>query len=142
MALPVPDPGQVIRYAYLWWNEARTGRDDGTKDRPCSIVLTRVTTAGRTVVYVLPITHTPPIEDEDGVEIPLTTKQRLGLDTERSWIITTELNQFTWPSPDLRPTAAGEYIYGYLPGKLMHLVLESVKKNARDKRLKTVPRTD
>jgi hypothetical protein len=65
-----------------------------------------------------------------------------GLDTERSWIITTELNQFTWPSPDLRPTAAGEYIYGYLPEKLMHLVLESVKKNARDKRLKTVPRTD
>jgi hypothetical protein len=105
-------------------------------------VLTRITTAGRTVAYVLPITHTPPITNEDGVEIPLTTKQRLGLDTERSWIITTELNQFTWPSPDLRPTAAGEYIYGYLPGKLMHLVLESVKKNARDKRLKTVPRTD
>jgi hypothetical protein len=142
MALPVPHPGQVIRYAYLWWNEARTGREDGTKDRPCSVVLTRITTAGRTVAYVLPITHTPPITNEDGVEIPLTTKQRLGLDTERSWIITTELNQFIWPSPDLRPTAAGEYVYGYLPEKLMRLVLESVKKNARDKRLKAVPRTD
>ncbi|HJR70537.1 MAG TPA: growth inhibitor PemK [Gammaproteobacteria bacterium] len=142
MALPVPHPGQVIRYAYLWWNEARTGREDGTKDRPCGIVLTRITTAGRTVAYVLPSTHTPPITNEDGVEIPLNTKERLGLDTERSWIITSELNQFTWPSPDLRPTAAGEYIYGYLPEKLLRLVLESVKKNAREKRLKTVPRTD
>jgi len=46
MALPVPQPGQVIRYAYLWWNEARIGREDGTKDRPCGIVLTRVTKAG------------------------------------------------------------------------------------------------
>lgn len=142
MTLPLPQPGQVIRYAYLWWNEARTGREDGTKDRPCSIVLTRVTTAGRTVAYVLPITHTPPIKGEDGVEIPLATKKRLGLDIERSWIITTELNQFTWPGPDLRPTAAGEYIYGYLPEKLMRLVLESVKKNAHDERLKTAPRTD
>jgi hypothetical protein len=59
MVLPVPHPGQVIRYAYLWWNEARRGREDGTKDRPCSIVLTRITTAGRTVAYVLPITQTP-----------------------------------------------------------------------------------
>jgi hypothetical protein len=29
MALDPPLPGQVIRYAYLWWNEARVGRDDG-----------------------------------------------------------------------------------------------------------------
>lgn len=142
MSLPLPQSGQVIRYAYLWWNEARAGREDGTKNRPCSIVLTRISTAGRTVAYVVPITHTPPGNNEDGVELPLATKQRLALDMERSWIITTELNHFTWPGPDLRPTAAGEYIHGYLPEKLMRLVLESVKKNARDKRLKTVPRTD
>jgi len=64
------------------------------------------------------------------------------LDAERSWIITTELDQFTWPGPDLRPTASGEYVHGYLPEKLMRLVLEQVKKNARDNRLKTVPRTE
>ena len=142
MALPLPQPGQVIRYAYLWWNEARTGRENGVKDRPCSIVLTRVTTEGRTVAYVLPVTHTPPLNDEDGIEIPATTKQRLGLDTKRSWIITTEFNQFTWPGPDLRPTASGEYLYGYLPEKLLRLVLEHVTKNARDERLRTVPRTE
>jgi hypothetical protein len=39
MALDPALPGQVIRYAYLWWNEARVGRGDGVKDRPCGIVL-------------------------------------------------------------------------------------------------------
>jgi hypothetical protein len=142
MALPLPQVGQVIRYAYLWWNEARVGREHGAKDRPCGIVLIRVTKAGHTVAFVLPITHTAPLKDEDGIEIPQATKRRLGLDTERSWVITTELNQFTWPGPDIRPTASGEYIYGYLPEKLMRLVLEQVKKHAGNKRLKNFSRTE
>jgi hypothetical protein len=142
MARLLPQPGQVIRYAYLWWNEARIGREDGAKDRPCGIVLTRVTKAGYTVAYVLPITHTPPLRDEHGIEIPQATKRRLGLDAERSWIVTTELNQFTWPGPDIRPTASGEYLYGYLPEKLMRLALEQVKKHARDKQLKAVTRSE
>jgi hypothetical protein len=58
-------------------------------------MLTRVAKSGNTIAYVLPITHTPPLNDEDGIEIPGATKQRLRLDAERSWIITTELNQFT-----------------------------------------------
>jgi hypothetical protein len=142
MVLAPPQPGQVIRYSYLWWNEARTGQEDARKDRPCGVMLTRITNAGRTVAYVLPITHTRPLEDEDGVAIPQATKRRLGLDTERSWIITTELNQFIWPGPDLRPTATGEYVYGYLPAKLMRVVLDQVKKHARAKRLTTVRRTE
>src|SRR5258708_33808573 len=142
MGEPLAQAGQVISYAYLWWNEARVGREDGAKDRPCGIVLTRVTKAGNTVAYVLPITHTPPLKDEHGIEIPQATKRRLGLDAERSWIITTELNQFTWPGPDIRPTASGDYLYGYLPEKLMRLALEQVKKHARDKQLKAVTRTE
>lgn len=58
------------------------------------------------------------------------------------WIITTELNQFIWPGPDLGPTHSGEYLYGYLPERLMRLVLDQVKKRARDKQLKSVPRTE
>jgi hypothetical protein len=142
MAQFLPQPGQVIRYAYLWWSEARVGREDGSKDRPCGVVLTRITKAGNTVAYVLPITHTPPLKDEDGIEIPQATKRRLGLDAERSWIITTELNQFAWPGPDIRRTASGEYVYGYLPEKLMQLVLDQVKKHVRNKQLKSVSRTE
>jgi hypothetical protein len=142
MAHPPTQPGQVIRYAYLWWNEARTGRQEGIKDRPCGVVLTRIAESGHTVVYVLPITHTAPMKEEDGIEIPQATKRRLGLDAERSWIVTTEFNRFTWPGPDIRPTAAGDYLYGYMPEKLMHLILDQVKKRARDNSLKAVTRTE
>jgi hypothetical protein len=142
MALEPPLPGQVIRYAYLWWNEARVGREDGVKDRPCSIVLTRQTEQGNTMVYVLPITHSPPLTQEDGIEIPPATKQRLGLDSNRSWIITTELNRFAWPGPDIRSTPSGDYIYGYLPEELMRLVLGQVRRHADKKEIKTIPRTE
>ena len=61
MAPTVPQPGQVIRYAYLGWNEARLGREDGSKDRPCAVILTRIDKAGQSIAYVLPMTHTPPL---------------------------------------------------------------------------------
>jgi hypothetical protein len=51
-------------------------------------------------------------------------------------------NGLAWPGPDIRPTATGEYSYGYLPEKLMLLVLDQVKKHARDKQLNTVTRTE
>jgi hypothetical protein len=85
------------------------------------------------IAYVLPITHTPPLNDEDGIEIPGATKQHLHLDAERSWIITAELNQ---------THAFRRLPVRYLPQRLMRLVLDQVKKGARDKQLKTVPRTE
>jgi hypothetical protein len=40
MPLPTPEPGLVVAYAYLWLAEYEQGREEGTKDRPCAIVLT------------------------------------------------------------------------------------------------------
>jgi hypothetical protein len=141
MALDPPRPGQVIRYSYLWWNEARRGRIEGGKDRPCSVVLTAVAESGSTLVYVLPITHAPPEDPEAGIEIPAATKRRLGMD-ERSWIITTELNRFVWPGPDIRALPSGEYSYGYLPGKLLQGAIDQVKTHARKNHLRTVSRDE
>jgi hypothetical protein len=52
----------------------------------------------------LPITHTAPnaASGEVGIEIPPRVKQHLGLDWERSWVIVSECNLDSWPSPDLR----------------------------------------
>jgi hypothetical protein len=34
---PAPQPGLLIRYFYLWEREeARAGREEGVKDRPCA----------------------------------------------------------------------------------------------------------
>ncbi len=56
---------------------------------------------------VLPITHSEPIDASLALEIPASTKARLGLDAERSWVVLSEANRFTWPGPDLRPLISG-----------------------------------
>lgn len=121
MKIPEPVPGLVIRYAYLWSHEASAGQEEGSKDRPCAVLLTATTKAGGQVVTVLPITHTPPSDERLAVEIPAATKARLGLDEARSWVVCTELNHFQWPGPDLRPAPSdpsGAVAYGLLPASL------------------------
>jgi len=104
VAFPAPVPGLVIRYAYLWRSEHRRGLEEGVKDRPRVIILSAISHDGEEVVTVLPVTHTPPSNDADALEIPAATKRRLGLDDERSRIVVTEANEFVWPGPDLRPS--------------------------------------
>ena len=87
MRLPKPHPGLVVRELYLWHAEHETGREEGTKDRPCAVVLAVADADGRERVTVLPITHVEPKTKELAVEIPAVVKQRLGLDAERSWIV-------------------------------------------------------
>ena len=103
MPLPIPEPGLVISYGYLWRSVYERGQEEGTKDRPCAIVLMAQDEDGDTTVTVLPVTHTPPVNPDEAVEIPASTKRRLGLDEARSWIIVSEFNRFVWPGPDLRP---------------------------------------
>ena len=118
MAFPTPAPAQVIRYSYLWRKDAVRGLEEGSKDRPCAIVMMVKNDLGEAVVTVLPVTHTPPSNPDDGIEIPHATKRRIGLDDERSWVVLTEANRFFWPGPDLRMTRPGDaesVLYGILP---------------------------
>ena len=110
--------GWIFRYAYLWDWQHREGREEGDKDRPCLVLAIVMTTEeGAPVVRVLPITHTPPADPADAIEIPAEVKNRLRLDAERSWIVLTESNRFTWPGPDLRPVDSDSGYYGALtPG--------------------------
>ena len=112
------------------------GIEEGSKDRPCSVILVTTESDKSQVVTVLPITHTPPNDPAFAVEIPTATKKRLGLDDDRSWIVVTEANRFTWPGPDLRPTRAGgaaSVAYGLLPEALFKEVqtkfLKAIKKH-------------
>ena len=143
MPLPEPMPGLAIGYAYLWWDQARRGQEEGTKDRPCVIVLAVEDRDGERIVTVAPITHTPPNKAEEGIEIPGDTKRRLGLDDGPSWIVATEVNRFPWPGPDLRPISRRRpdvFAYGGLPRKLMVQLTERLSEQHRQYRLKTVPR--
>jgi hypothetical protein len=117
VSLPTPQPGLVISYAYLWAREHGLGAEEGLKDRPCAIVAARQFVEGREVVTVVPVTHSPPADPADAVEIPPAVKAHLGLDDMPSWIVVTETNDFLWPGPDLRPVPGkpGRFHYGMLP---------------------------
>ena len=39
MSLPIPRPGLVIRYSFLWSNEKAKRAAEGAKDRPCAIIV-------------------------------------------------------------------------------------------------------
>ena len=144
MPLPVPHPGLVIGYRYLWYAEAQSGRVEGRKDRPCVVVLAVQEENGETVVTVAPVTHSPPRRPADAVEIPQRTKQRLGLDEEQSWIIVSEVNRFVWPGPDLRPVSQQQsdlFDYGVLPPRLFDEVRHRLLSLARARRAVAVKRT-
>lgn len=141
MAELEPHIGLVIRHAYLWWSEARAGREEG-KERPCVIVHRRINEHGETEVYIAPVTHTPPERRERAMEIPPSTKRRLRLDDERSWIITTELNRFIWPGPDLRRVQGVGAAYGLLPSRMARDLVQRVRKNANDRSLRVARRDD
>jgi hypothetical protein len=116
VSLPRPEPGLVIRYAYLWRAEYLRGLEDGVKDRPCAIVLAPERVGDDTHVVVVPVTHSPPDKSEAALEIPPAIKRALGLDEARSWVILSESNRFRWPGPDLRRVTDGDSVaYGFLP---------------------------
>jgi hypothetical protein len=103
MAIPSPEPGLVLNYAYLWHDEYRAGQEEGLKDRP-SVVVSCMTRESddATIVTVLPITHSAPLDPKSAIEIPTPVKKHLGLDDARSWIVVAEGNEFLWPGYDLR----------------------------------------
>lgn len=145
MAFPEPVAGLVIRYSYLWWDEHARGREEGTKDRPCAVVLVMTNHDDERVVTVLPISHAPPADLKLAVEIPAPVKQRLKLDVERSWVVLTEANRFIWPGPDLRPSKPGDLAsvgYGLLPSALFEEIRTKFIAAIRARRASFVPRSD
>jgi hypothetical protein len=143
VTLPKPIPGLVISYSYLWAREHGQGAEEGQKDRPSVIVAARQ--VGREVVTVVPVTHTPPRDPADAVEIPPALKMHLGLDAERSWIIVTETNDFLWPGPDLRPirgSRPARFAYGMLPARFFTHVRDKILEAHLRRKLTRVPRPD
>lgn len=145
MLLPPPQAGQVIRYAYLWADEHASGREEGVKDRPAVITMALFTAHQQQRVVVVPITHSLPSADVDALELPRAIKRHLHLDDERSWVILSEINVFTWPGPDLRPVTDVEpatVLYGYLPAGLFRQLRDRLAANIRAGQIRQVPRTE
>jgi len=115
------------------------------KDRPCAVVIAIAGRDDHPRVLVLPITHSAPQPPDEGIELPQTTKTRLGLDGERSWIIVSEGNDFTWPGPDLRfrpgrePESAA---YGFLPPVVFRAVRDRFLARYHERKAGLVTRSE
>jgi hypothetical protein len=129
MSLPIPKPGLVVRYSFLWSNEKAKGAAEGSKDRPCAIVVaTRLNADGDIDTILAPITHQPPDDPTASIKIPAATCKKLGLDSGRHWLRLDELNRFAWPGFDLRPIPGepGQYEYGMLPPRLFQQLRDGI----------------
>ena len=129
MPFPEPKPGLVIRYSFLWSLEQQAGTFEGSKDRPCAIILA-LRDAGTTGIRisVLPITHSAP-QTGTGTHIALSREdsRQIGLDAQDHWIVLNEINRFTWPGYDLRAIpGTGRYDYGRLPKATFLRVVKAV----------------
>jgi hypothetical protein len=119
------------------------GREEGTKDRPCAIILALRDNGDDSQVLVVPVTHSPPDDRSTALELPQAVKQHLGLDTERSWVVLSESNLFDWLGPDMRRVGDRDdssVAYGFLPPKLFaelcrrFLALEATSRSRRVQR--------
>jgi hypothetical protein len=119
VAIPEPEPGLVIRYDFLWADEAAAQREHG-KERPACLVAASEPTASPRFVVILPITHSRPRRGTVGIEIPAAVCRALGLDEERSWVIVSESNIDEWPNAGLAPIPGRRSVfsYGFLPPRL------------------------
>ena len=140
-----PEPGLVIRYDFLWKHEEKRGQEQGVKDRSCAVVLaTKPKEDGSRTVMLAPITHSPPRTDETAIEVPAKVGQHLGLDDDRSWIKTHQVNTLTWPKDQIPfgvvQTKQGDWSQGMLPDKLSEKVFNQVRENAQERTLQTIAR--
>jgi hypothetical protein len=116
--IPAPEPGLVIRYDYLWATDASAGQDSG-KVRPACLVVVIDKPGLPLFAGILPITHSPPAAETEGIKIPEPTRRRLGLDDAPCWVKISEYNVERWPPPGLSPVPGRDsFAYGFLPPKL------------------------
>jgi len=60
--------------------------------------------------------------------VPEAVRRQLGLSAERSWIVVTEWNRFSWPGYDIRPVRgrAPSVSYGFIPSGLFRQVRDAL----------------
>jgi hypothetical protein len=129
--------GNLIAYEYLWHSQR------------VALIFAKRTVLGNTFAYAVAISHKPPSATERAIEVPRKLKRHLGLDEEPSWIYTDQVNEFTWPGPDLRPAdrlsslprARGACVIGPLPKDWFASLKAEIIQSLRLGRTRIVRRT-
>jgi hypothetical protein len=84
--------GEIYRYPYLWRHEGVKGETEGRKERPVCLMF-QWQLADEILLLLLPVTGTPPRNDQEFIEVPVIELKRAGLETAKpGWIIISEGN--------------------------------------------------
>lgn len=140
-----PRPGLVIHYDFLWKEDERAGKESSDKDHPSAIMMmSKPTPSGDHLVYLCPISHSPPRAGETAVELPPKVSRYLGLDGDRQWLKTHQINQVFWEKDRIpfgvAKNKAGNWEYGEVPKPLAEQAFAQLQENAKSKELKNVIR--
>lgn len=106
------------------------------------VVLATQETGDRVRLLVAPVTHSAPEGAAMAVAVPANVKRDLRLDRARSWIVTSEVNSFRWPGPDVRVLDDETPFYGAIPDWLFLRVRKSVGVWAGRGKVRVVGRTE
>ena len=143
MKKPNPEVGQIVRYDYLWRDEQLQGKIEGTKERPCAVIVAvQSQNDGSFTVLLAPITHSSKQANNAAIIIPEQAKTITGLDEDQSWLLTTEVNAVSWLDPGIVPAKKGQWIYGYLPRGIVRKAVDTILKFGREKKLKIIDRRE
>jgi len=115
--LPNPELGLIVNYSYSFHRRTKVIGDAG-KNRPCLIaaVFPDRQEPLRTGILYLPITHTKPGPEDEGIALSIDARYAAGLDSARQWVLTSQGNQDTWPEDIFAlPNKPGQFSYGFLP---------------------------
>ncbi|PZM16481.1 hypothetical protein [Rhizobium tubonense] len=84
------EPGQVVRFFYLWSRQPAAGEESGRKARPVCVVVRTAVVPG--AVFLFPISSQMPGPDRPPLAISQVECRRAGLDFP-CWIILDEYNR-------------------------------------------------
>lgn len=82
-------------YPYRWVREAADRRSpEGSKERPCGVVVAAVAASGPTHVLLVATSSKPPRPDQEALALPEIERRRAGIDPNRdAWIYVSEANE-------------------------------------------------
>ena len=138
--MTAPRSGDIWRYDYLWHWQREAGETEGRKPRPVALAAAVASEAGKTNMFLLPITSVSPAPGRAALQVPKSERRRAGLDGDMPlWIILDEYNH------DL---LEGSYYFnpsrrlGQFSSEFHKVALGAFVQIVKDKRAKKVPRTD
>jgi hypothetical protein len=128
------NPGDVVRFFYLWARQAEAGEESGRKARPVCVVVRTKAVPG--ALFLFPITSQEPSPSRPCFAIPEIECRRGGI-ASPAWLILDEYNRVEIDRAYDFESAAPIGAFG---AAFMRLIAERIKVIAAQRRLRGVTR--